>query len=157
VNVPLDALNLRNFNYLFHMLNLRNVDLNNLLLGDGLRHMTHILDRLHWTWHVNMPLDILHLRYFDNLVHVLDLRDMNMMHNFFSDSNGHVPHLLDNLNRARHMDVSLHLLDLWDLDDFLNMLNLRDMDLYDFLLHLRDVDVLDDFTFLRWGWTSVLT
>lgn len=113
VDVPLDVLDLRNLNNSLHMLNLRNVNFNHLFLSDEFRDVAHILDNLHWTWHVNLLVDILYLRDLDDSFDVLNLWHMDLADFLLNDSHWHMPDIFDHLNWAWYVDMALNDLHLW--------------------------------------------
>jgi len=94
VNVAVDDLYLRHFYDSFHVLNLRNVNLNNLFFGNEFWHMPDILNRLDRPRYVNMPLDHLDLRNLHDSLDVLHLRDRYVNHLFLGDDSRHVPYSL---------------------------------------------------------------
>jgi len=66
VDVLLDDLDLWHLDNFLDMLDLRDVDFMHLFLSDDYRDVPNLLDYLDWPWNVNVPLDHLHLRYFDD-------------------------------------------------------------------------------------------
>jgi len=72
VHMPLDNLNLRHFDDSFYVLNLRHMDLHNLLLCDWHVNMPNRFPHLHWSRNVHMLLDDVNLRHLDMLVLVID-------------------------------------------------------------------------------------
>jgi hypothetical protein len=113
VDVLLDVLDLGNLDNSLHMLNLRNVNFNDLFLSNELWNVTHILDNLHWTWHVNLPMDMLYLRDLDNFFDVLNLWHMDMDDFLLNDSLWDMPDIFDHLNWAWYMHMALNDLHLW--------------------------------------------
>ena len=78
MNVPVHDLHLGHLDNLFHVLNLRNMNLNNLFLCDEFRDVPDLLDGLHWSGNVHMPLDHLHLWNLHNPLHMLNLGNWNV-------------------------------------------------------------------------------
>lgn len=113
VDVPLDVLDLRNLDNSLHVLNLRNVNFNHLFLSNNCRDMTHILDNLHWTWHMNLPVDILYLGDLDNFLDVLNLWHMDLVDFLFNYNFWHMSDIFDHLDWAWYVHMALDDLHLW--------------------------------------------
>jgi len=143
-------LHLRDVYNSLDVLNLRNVNLADLLLNDYLGDVADNLMCLHRARHVDVLLNDLHLWYLDDLLDVLHLWDVDLMYLFLSDEFRDVPDLLDNLDWPWHVNMPLDHLHLRHFYDPFHVLNLRHMYLDNLLLRDRHMNVPDSFARLDW-------
>jgi len=143
-------LHLRDVYNSLDVLNLRNVNLADLLLNDYLGDVADNLMCLHRARHVDVLLNDLHLWYLDDLLDVLHLWDVDLMYLFLSDEFRDVPDLLDNLDWPWHVNVPLDHLHLRHFYDPFHVLNLWHMYLDNLLLRDRHMNVPDSFARLDW-------
>jgi len=116
VDVLLNDLHLWYLNDPLDMLDLWDVDFMYLFLRDEFRDVPDLLDDLDWAWHVNMPLDHLYLRHFDNSFHMLNLRHMDLNYLLFRDRHMNMPDNFPRLDWPRNVNVALRYVHLRHLD-----------------------------------------
>lgn len=149
-NLPLHSLDLGNFNNLFDVLNVWNVNLPDLLLNDDFWNMPNDFALFNWAWHVDMPVNNRNLGNFYNFFDMLNLRDVDMMMLFFGDRYWHMANLFNCLHWAWNVDVPLNYLNLRNFHDPLDVLDLWNVDFYNLLLSHKLGHMADDLACLHW-------